>query len=120
VCGLSVQSGNPTHPDLCEVVITETCGCDEVLGDACACDSGPYFELVSCEVGSFPHPDSGEVPPPKCGTVAGCRGTFTRTAPGDVGSIEVKPNCDPETPPSGGCSEPCDCGCSAGVCVDCL
>jgi hypothetical protein len=100
VCGLSAQSGNPTHPDLCEVVITETCGCGEVSGDV-----------------SFPHPDSGEVPPPKCGTVAGCRGTFTRIASGDVGSIEVEPNCD--SGPSGG--DDCECGfhlCGSSVCCN--
>jgi hypothetical protein len=117
VCGLSAQSGNPTHPDLCEVVITETCGCGEVSGDVCACDPGPYFELESCELGSFPHPDSGEVPPPKCGTVAGCRGTFTRIASGDVGSIEVEPNCD--SGPSGG--DDCECGfhlCGPSVCCN--
>ena len=122
VCELSVLTGNPTHPELCEVVVTEICEFEESV--ACVCDPGPYFELescesfelVSCESASFPHPDFGVVPPPKCDTVNGCRGTFTRTAAGDVGSIEVDPNCE-----GGfgcpGCSRPCPppdecpCGC---------
>jgi hypothetical protein len=90
VCGLSTVAGGPTHPEFCEVVVT-TCGCEQTVD--CACDPGPYFELESCESASFPHPDFGEVPPPKCGAVAGCQGTFTRIAAGDVGSIEVDPNC---------------------------
>ncbi len=102
VCGLSTVAGSLTHPEFCEVVVT-TCfrECDEVV--ECACDPWLNFELESCESVSFPHPDFGEVPPPKCGTVSGCRGTFTRIAAGDVGSIEVDPNCEPEAPlPSGG------------------
>ena len=123
VCGLSVLTGNPTHPEFCEVVVTETCECEERL-DVCACDPGPNFELESCERGSFPHPDSGEGPPPKCGIVDGCRGTFTRIASGDVGSIEVEPTCEPVDPGgSGGCPLSCECGCDFSavpiVCNDC-
>jgi len=121
VCGLSVLTGNPTHPEFCEVVVPATCGCDEVLGGECACDPGRYFQLESCEPGSFPHPDSGEVPPPQCQTVKGCRGTFTRIASGDAGSVEVVSDCVPER--SGErCSE-CKCDChpcgSSWCCNDC-
>ena len=101
VCGLSVLTGNPAPPELCEVVVTEVCDFDESV--VCVCDPGTGFELESCESvelqscesASFPHPDFGVVPPPKCDTVNGCRGTFTRIAAGDVGSIEVDPNCEP-------------------------
>ena len=106
VCGLSALTGNPAPPELCEVVVTEVCDFDESV--VCVCDPGDYFELescesvelVSCESASFPHPDFGVDPPPKCDTVNGCRGTFTRIAAGDVGSIEVDPNCYG----GGGCS----------------
>ncbi len=84
-------TGNPAPPELCETAVTAICACEQTVD--CACDPGPYFELESCESASFPHPDFGEVPPPKCGAVAGCQGTFTRIAAGDVGSIEVDPNC---------------------------
>ena len=107
VCGLSVLTGNPAPPELCEVVVTEICGCDEAVD--CVCDPGPYFEEKSCESESFPHPDFGELPPPKCGIVDGCRGTFTRTAVGDVGSIEVDPNCDSGR--SGRCPAECEFDC---------
>jgi hypothetical protein len=101
VCGLSALTGNPAPPELCEVVVTEACDFNESV--VCVCDPGDYFELESCESleldscysASFSHPDIGVVPPPKCDTVNGCRGTFTRTAVGDVGSIEVDPNCKP-------------------------
>ena len=89
ICGLSVLTGNPAPPEFCETVVTAVCECDERI--ECACDPGPYFELETCESGSFPHPDFGEVPPPRCGMVNGCRGTFTRIASGDVGGIEVDP-----------------------------
>jgi len=108
VCGLSTVAGSLTHPEFCEVVVT-TCECDEEV--ECACDPGDYFDLESCESASFPHPDFGEVPPPKCATVDGCRGTFTRIAPGDVGSIEVDPNCKPK---DGGCSGGCGCPAECG------
>jgi hypothetical protein len=106
VCELSVLTGNPTHPEFCEVVVTEICEFEESV--ECVCDPGHYFELescesvelVSCESASFPHPDFGVDPPPKCDTVNGCRGTFTRIAAGDVGSIKVDPNCAG----GGGCS----------------
>jgi hypothetical protein len=99
VCELSALTGNPTHPEFCEVVVTEICEFEESV--ECVCDPGRYFELescesvelVSCESASFPHPGFGVVPPPKCDTVNGCRGTFTRIAAGDVRSIEVDPNC---------------------------
>jgi len=105
VCGLSTVAGGPTHPEFCEVVVT-TCECEEVV--ECACDPGPDFELESCEPASFPHPNLGEVPPPKCGAVAGCKGTFTRTAAGDVGSIAVGASCKPEDGgfPGGGTTNP--------------
>ena len=110
VCGLSVLTGNPAPPELCEVVVTALCGCEEPVD--CVCDPGPYFEEESCESASFPHPDFGEGPPPKCGIVDGCRGTFTRIAAGDVGSIEVDPNCDPIGPgPSGDCPAECEFDC---------
>ncbi len=121
VCGLSVLTGNPAPPELCGVVVTAICECDERV--RCACDSGPYFDLESCESGSFPHPDFGESPPPKCGTVAGCQGTFTRIAAGDLGSIEVDPNCS-SNGSSGGCPAECgqtgcfQCG-SSRCCNDC-
>ncbi len=100
VCGLSVLTGNPAPPELCETAVTAICACEQTVD--CACDPGPYFELESCESASFPHPNFGEVPPPKCGAVAGCQGTFTRIAAGDVGSIEVDPNCVSSVPrPSG-------------------
>jgi hypothetical protein len=69
----------------------------------CDCDPGLLFELESCELGSFPHPNFGKVPPPKCGIVDGCRGTFTRIAAGDEASVDVEARC------SGGCSDciPC-------------
>jgi hypothetical protein len=70
---------------------------------------------VSCQTESFPHPDLGEAPSPECPTVLGCRGTFTRTAPGDVGSIVVNPNCEPES--SGG--EPCPPECGPDGCYQC-
>jgi hypothetical protein len=116
-CGLSTVAGSLTHPEFCEVVVT-TCDCEEVV--ECACDPGLNFELESCESGSFPHPDFGESPPPKCGTVAGCQGTFTRIAAGDVENIEVDPNCETEGPgTSGGGDCPADCawGCAAGSSV---
>ena len=120
VCELSVLTGNPAPPELCEVVVTEICDFDESV--VCVCDPGDYFELESCESlqlnscesASFPHPDFGVDPPPKCDTVNGCRGTFTRIAPGDVGSIVVNPNCDG----GGGCSG-CT-GCPAGCPTFCL
>ena len=119
MCELSALTGNPAPPELCEVVVTEVCDFDESV--VCVCDPGPgdYFELESCEFASFPHPKFGEVPPPKCGIVDGCRGTFTRIAVGDVGSIEVNPNCEPETGCSGGCDCPAECawGCEAGTTV---
>ncbi len=122
VCELSVLTGNPTHPEFCEVVVTEICDFNESV--ACVCYPGDDFELESCEPvelqscesASFPHPDFGVDPPPKCDTVNGCRGTFTRTAAGDVGSIEVDPNCAGGDGCSG-CSRPCPppdecpCGC---------
>ncbi len=127
MCELSVLTGNPAPPELCEVVATTICGCEEQV--ECVCDPGPYFELescesvelVSCESASFPHPDFGVVPPPKCDTVNGCRGTFTRIAAGDAGSIEVEAECSGGSsgrdPP---CPE-CECGCDAeGICIiDC-
>ncbi len=118
VCGLSVLTGNPVPPEFCEVVVTAVCECNEERIE-CACDPGAFFELESCESGSFPHPDFGESPPPKCGTVAGCQGTFTRIAAGDPESIAVDPNCEPE---GGGGSggrdcDRCPCGCSTpGIC----
>jgi len=112
VCGLSVLTGNPAPPELCEVVVTTVCECEERV--ECACDPGPYFELESCESGSFPHPQFGEVPPPKCGIVKGCQGTFTRIAAGDVGGIEVDLTCVPEDPGCSGCSR-CPPGCQ--VCL---
>ena len=120
VCGLSTVAGSLTHPEFCEVVVT-TCfrECDKVV--ECACDPGLNFELESCESVSFPHPDFGESPPPKCGTVSGCRGTFTRIAAGDVENIEVNPNCEAEGPPPSGtppCNPLCPCGCnSSGNCI---
>jgi hypothetical protein len=85
----------------------------------CACDPGLYFEVESCESGSFPHPDLGESPPPSCGIVDGCQGTFTRVASGDAASVDVISTCFGET--SGSCdpSDLCECGCSAGVCLPC-
>ena len=119
VCGLSTVAGSLTHPEFCEVVVT-TCfrECDEVV--ECACDPGLNFELESCESVSFPHPDFGEDPSPKCETVAGCQGTFTRIAAGDVGKIAVDPNCRPPIIPcSGGCECPAEClwSCPAGSTV---
>ncbi len=116
VCELSALTDNPAHPELCEVVVTEICEFEESV--ECVCDPGDYFELESCEPvelvscypGSFPHPDFGVDPPPKCDTVNGCRGTFTRIAAGDVGSIEVDPNCEGGGGCSGGCSCPSECG----------
>jgi hypothetical protein len=114
LCGLSVLTGNPAPPELCETVVTAVCECEEQV--ECRCDPGPFFEQESCESGSFPHPQFGEVPPPKCGIVDGCRGTFTRIAAGDVGSIEVDPNCKPK---DGGCSGGCGCpaDCDSGLCL---
>ncbi|MBW2579016.1 MAG: hypothetical protein JRE38_13280 [Deltaproteobacteria bacterium] len=103
VCGLSTVAGGPTHPEFCEVVVT-TCECFQTAD--CACDPGPDFELESCESASFPHPSLGKIPPPKCGTVAGCQGTFTRTAAGDVGDIEVNPHCGGEVCPGCGTNNP--------------
>ena len=108
LCGLSVLTGNPAPPELCETVVTAICGCEEEV--ACACDSGPYFEQESCESESFPHPAHGEDPPPKCGTVKGCRGTFTRIAAGDVGSIEVDPSCASTGVPCSDCGDDDDGG----------
>ena len=118
VCGLAGTAGSLTHPEFCEVVVT-TCGCEQTVD--CACDPGPYFELESCESGSFPHPDFGESPPPKCGIVKGCQGTFTRIAAGDVEDIEVNPNCEAEGPlPSGNtCSPDCPTFCLPGT-NDCV
>ena len=119
VCGLSVLTGNPAPPELCEVVATAICECEQKV--ECVCDpGGSHLELESCESAFFPHPEFGEVPPPKCEIVDGCRGTFTRIASGDVGSIEVDPNCeseDPEPPPPPSCNPLCPCGCSRpGIC----
>jgi hypothetical protein len=109
VCGLSALTGNPAPPELCEVVVTAVCGPDRYVRE-CHCDPGPgpFFELESCEsAGDFhfpcpnPTPDPGEGPPPKCDRLEGCRGTFTRIAAGDVGSIEVEAEC------GGGCSGTC-------------
>jgi hypothetical protein len=111
VCGLSVATGNPASPELCEVVVTEICEFDESV--ECVCYPGDHFELVSCEPGCFPHPDFGEDPPPKCDTVNGCRGTFTRTEAGDVGTIEVDPNCKPGGDGVSG-GKPCPDGCLCG------
>ncbi len=117
VCGLSVLTDNPTPPEFCEGVVTTTCGCEWDVKD-CHCDPGRFFELESCESGSFPHPQFGEVPPPRCAIVDGCQGTFTRIASGDVGSIEVDPNCQIDRC-SGGCGCPAECawGCPAGSSV---
>jgi hypothetical protein len=127
VCELSALTGNSAPPELCEVVVTEACDFDESV--VCVCDPGDYFELESCEPvdlvscypSSFPNPDSDVVPPPKCDTVKGCRGTFTRTAAGDVGSIEVDPNCKSGGGgPSGNtCSPDCPTYClpGTGICV---
>ena len=122
MCGLSVLTDNPTPPEFCEGVVTTTCGCEQDLID-CLCEPGPDFVLESCEwPESFPHPDFGEQPPPKCGVVEGCRGTFTRIAAGDAASIEVEAECEGTDPgPSGGCRfGPCACGCDGeGICNDC-
>jgi hypothetical protein len=120
LCGLSVLTGNPAPPELCEIVVTDLCGCQQDLID-CLCESEPFFELESCEwPESFPHPNFGEVPPPKCGIVDGCRGTFTRIAAGDAANIEVEAECEGTNPPpsGGGCLfGPCDHGCNVeGVC----
>jgi hypothetical protein len=104
VCGMSVLTGNPAPPELCEIVVTDLCGCEQLV--ECACDPGPFFELENCESESFPHPALGGSPPPKCGTVKGCRGTFTRIAAGDAGSIEVDPTCVLPVPCSGTCGDP--------------
>ena len=114
VCGLSTVAGSPTHPEFCEVVVT-TCACQQTVD--CACDPGPYFELESCESASFPHPDFGEDPPPKCGTVAGCQGTFTRIAAGDPESIEVDPNCKGDESGGKPCPDGCLCGCIGSICI---
>ena len=116
VCELSALTDNPPHPELCEVVVTEICEVGESV--ECACDPGDHFKeescesfaTVICESASIPHPDFGEDTPPKCDTVNACRGTFTRTAAGDVGSIEVDPNCagGRRCP---GCTPPCPDGC---------
>ena len=126
VCGLSAFTGNPAPPELCEVVVTEICDLNESV--ECVCYPGDDFELESCEPvelescesASFPDPDFGEVPPPKCDTVNGCRGTFTRTAAGDVGNIVVDPNCAGDGPSGGGtCSPDCPTYCLPGtrICV---
>ncbi len=44
VCGLSVLTGNPAPPELCEVVVTAVCACERYVRD-CRCDSGRFFEL---------------------------------------------------------------------------
>jgi len=124
VCGLSVLTDNPTPPEFCEGVVTAVCGCEVEVID-CLCEPGPNFVLESCEwPESFPHPDFGEDLPPKCGTVEGCRGTFTRIAEGDAGDIKVDATCKQETPPSGTsrcppgchvCERPCD---SPSCCIE--
>jgi hypothetical protein len=119
VCGLSVLTGNPAPPELCETAVTAICACEQTVD--CACDPGLYFEQESCESADFPHPNVGENPPPKCGIVKGCRGTFTRIAAGDVGSIEVDPNCAGDGPCPGciECPDGCPDGCLPGtrICI---
>jgi hypothetical protein len=118
LCGLSVLTDNPTPPEFCEGIVTAVCGCEQDLID-CLCEPGDFFELESCESGSFPHPDFGEQPPPKCWVVEGCRGTFTRIAAGDAANIEVEAECEGTNPGGSGgdrCPE-CDHGCDEeGVC----
>ena len=127
VCELSVLTGNPAPPELCEVVVTAVCAFIGETASECSCDPGPFFELESCESvqlvscypGSFSHPDFGEDTPPKCDTVNACRGTFTRTAAGDVGSIVVDPNCTGGRCPPGGrpCPDGCQCVCTGCDCI---
>jgi len=108
VCGLSVLHGNPAPPELCEVVATAICECQQKV--ECVCDpGGSHVELESCESAFFPHPEFGEVPPPQCEIVDGCRGTFTRIAAGDVGSIEVGVGCEPDGGGCSGCTCPDSC-----------
>ena len=124
VCGLSVLTGNPAPPELCEVVITAVCTCDQDVRD-CRCDSGPFFELESCESGFFPSPDPtpehGEGPPAKCTLFEGCRGTFTRIAAGDEANVEVEAECGGDC---SGCACPAECGpwgcypCGASLCCN--
>ncbi len=119
LCGLSVLTDNPTPPEFCEGIVTTTCACEWDVTE-CECDPGDFFELESCESGSFPHPDFGEQPPPKCGIVDGCRGTFTRIAAGDEASVEVEAECEGGDVCSGcdPCPE-CDCGCDEeGICIN--
>ncbi len=102
VCGLSVLTGNPAPPELCETVVTAFCACERDVIE-CHCDPGPFFELESCESGRFPSPDPmpepGEGPPPRCTLFDGCQGTFTRIAAGDEASVDVEAVC------SGGCPD---------------
>ena len=125
VCELSALTDNPPHPELCEVVVTEVCGFEQSA--RCDCYPGDYFELESCEPfetvicesASIPQPDFGEDTPPKCDTVNACRGTFTRIAAGDVGSIVVDPNCTGGGCPPGGrpCPDGCQCVCTGCNCL---
>jgi hypothetical protein len=119
LCALSVLTDNPAPPELCEIVVTELCGCQREVID-CECDPGLFFELESCESGSFPSldpvPGPGERPPPQCTVFEGCRGTFTRIAAGDEASVEVVAEC---SGPSGG--DDCECGshqCGSSVCCN--
>jgi hypothetical protein len=120
LCGLSVLTGNPAPPELCEVVVTEICRCQLEVAD-CDCDPGPFFDLESCESGYFPSPyptpEPGGGPPPKCTLFEGCRGTFTRIAAGDEASVKVEAECSGGNSGGGCLFGPCDYGCNVeGVC----
>jgi hypothetical protein len=120
LCGLSVLTGNPAPPELCEVVVTEICRCQLEVAD-CDCDPGPFFDLESCESGYFPSPyptpePGGGDPPPKCTLFKGCRGTFTRTAAGDEASAKVEAECSGGNP-GDDCPAECAWGCAAGSSV---